>query len=635
MDNKKKIALVSLFSVLVLGSGGVAAWMVTHPSGTERAKELSVSKKTESSSNVEFIESSDEDSETDSDEKTSSSDGKDKKDSKDKNDKKSDKKDKKDKKDEKGDKKDTNSISDSRIANKKEDGSNPISPITQVLDLVSNKKEETKSAKGANSINKASEQDEEVKRLAELEAKRNANKVLENQASKIVDNTITVPSPVTPVEEPVVPFVPETPKPVETPTPTPEPAPVVPTPAPTVPEVTQPTPETPKVETPTTPTVPAPTPAPTVPEVKEEQNVVAEIHTQAELDLYLKRTGKDFAGDVVTFLPSENLTFPKNTYKISEGKAVWNFPANPTGADIDLNDSTFQIQNGTSFEWNTSGNHGKDTNYLEIKNATINGSVTETTEDSGEVKPTYGPHQGNFISTNVHSSKVTYSNLTINNAQPSNSHLFNVIGSHNLRFNQLTLTGYGGEELTPANLEKRYKANLNTVRSEAIYFAPATEGQFTKTGIFEKEEFDASRSYSVAVTDVTLSDYSGFTGHDLATGNTTNKVVRNYSASLGSSYQGDVGKSYEYIGFNNITFKNPLTYVDTKKESVIRAYPIHFTSVKETDNISANGVTYIGKNIVDGTNSGIVVDYTVGWTRLNFNNLPPTIPTTTATNSDK
>ena len=75
--------------------------------------------------------------------------------------------------------------------------------------------------------------------------------------------------------------------------------------------------------------------------------------------------------------------------------------------------------------------------------------------------------------------------------------------------------------------------------------------------------------------------------------------------------------------------------MDTKKESVIRAYPIHFTSVKETDNISANGVTYIGKNIVDGTNSGIVLDYTVGWTRLNFNNLPPTIPTTTATNSDK
>lgn len=612
MDNKKKIALVSLFSVLVLGGGGVAAWMVTHPSGTERAKELSVSKKTESSSNVEFIESSEEDSETDSDEKTSSSESKDKKDSKDKTDKKSDKKDKKDKKDEKGDKKDTNSISESRIANKKEDGSNPIAPITQVLDLVSNKKEDNKSAKGANSINKNNEQDEEVKRLAELEAKRNANKVLENQASKIVDNTITVPSPVTPVEEPVVP-----------------------TPAPTVPEVTQPTPETPKVETPPAPIVPAPTPAPTVPEVKEEQNVVTEIHTQAELDLYLKRTGKDFAGDVVTFLPIENLTFPKDTYKISEGKAVWNFPANPTGADIDLNGSTFQIQNGTSFEWNTSGNHGKDTDYLEIKNATINGSVMETTEESGEVKPTYGPHQGNFISTNVHSSKVTYSNLTINNAQPSNSHLFNVIGSHNLRFNQLTLAGFGGEELTPANLEKRYKANPNTVRSEAIYFAPATEGQFIKTGIFEKEEFDASRSYSVAVSDVTLSDYSGFTGHDLATGNTTNKVVRNYSASLGSSYQGDVGKSYEYIGFNNITFKNPLTYVDTKKESAIRAYPIHFTSVKETDNISANGVTYLGKNIVDGTNSGIVVDYTVGWTRLNFNNLPPTIPTTTATNSDK
>lgn len=627
MDNKKKIALVSLFSVLVLGGGGVAAWMVTHPSGTEKAKELSVSKKTESSSNVEFIESSDEDSETDSDEKTSSSDGKEKKDKNDKNDKKSDKKDKKDKKD-------TNSISDSRIANKKEDGSNPIAPITQVLDLVSNKKEDNKSTKGANSINKNNEQDEEVKRLAELEAKRNANKVLENQASKIVDNTITVPSPVTPVEEPVVPFVPETPKPVETPTPTPEPAPVVPTPAPTIPEVTQPTPETPKVETPTT-TVPAPTPAPTVPEVKEEQNVVTEIHTQAELDLYLKRTGKDFAGDVVTFLPSENLTFSKDTYKISEGKAVWNFPANPTGADIDLNGSTFQIQNGTSFEWNTSGNHGKDTDYLEIKNATINGSVTETTEESGEVKPTYGPHQGNFISTNVHSSKVTYSNLTINNAQPSNSHLFNVIGSHNLRFNQLTLAGFGGEELTPANLEKRYKANPNTVRSEAIYFAPTTEGQFIKTGIFEKEEFDASRSYSVSVSDVTLSDYSGFTGHDLATGNTTNKVVRNYSASLGSSYQGDVGKSYEYIGFNNITFKNPLTYVDTKKESAIQAYPIHFTSVKETDNISANGVTYLGKNIVDGTNSGIVLDYTVGWTRLNFNNLPPTIPTTTATNSDK
>lgn len=627
MDNKKKIALVSLFSVLVLGGGGVAAWMVTHPSsGTERAKELSVSKKTNSSSNVEFIESSDEDSETDSDEKTSSSEGKDKKDSKDKTDKKSDKKDKKDKKDEKGDKKDTNSISDSRIANKKEDGSNPIAPITQVLDLVSNKKEDNKSAKGANSITKNSEQDEEVKRLAELEARRNANKVIENQASKIVDNTITVPSPVTPVEEPIVPIVPEAPKPVEPILPTPEPTPVVPTPAPTVPEVTQLTPETPKVETPT---------IPTVPEVKEEQNVVAEIHTQAELDLYLKRTGKDFAGDVVTFLPSENLTFPKDTYKISEGKAVWNFPANPTGADIDLNGSTFQIQNGTSFEWNTSGNHGKDTDYLEIKNATINGSVTETTEESGEVKPTYGPHQGNFISTNVHSSKVTYSNLTINNAQPSNSHLFNVIGSHNLRFNQLTLAGFGGDELTPANLEKRYKANPNTVRSEAIYFAPATEGQFTKTGIFEKEEFDASRSYSVSVSDVTLSDYSGFTGHDLATGNTTNKVVRNYSASLGSSYQGGIGKSYEYIGFNNITFKNPLTYVDVKKENVVQAYPIHFTSTKETDNISANGVTYLGKNIVDGTNSGIVVDYTVGWTRLNFNNLPPTIPTTTTTNSDK
>ena len=48
---------------------------------------------------------------------------------------------------------------------------------------------------------------------------------------------------------------------------------------------------------------------------KEEQNVTATIRTQEDLNSYLKKTGRDLTGDTVNFLLSEDVKFPKETYK--------------------------------------------------------------------------------------------------------------------------------------------------------------------------------------------------------------------------------------------------------------------------------------------------------------------------------
>ena len=88
-NNKKKIAVITLFSALVLGGAGVTAWMVTKSSNNQATPaHISTTDKTKAS-NVELVETESFDSENKDSEKN-----KDKKDDKDKKDEKDKDKDK-------------------------------------------------------------------------------------------------------------------------------------------------------------------------------------------------------------------------------------------------------------------------------------------------------------------------------------------------------------------------------------------------------------------------------------------------------------------------------------------------------------------------------------------------------------
>ena len=118
---------------------------------------------------------------------------------------------------------------------------------------------------------------------------------------------------------------------------------------------------------------------------KEEQNVTATIRTQEDLNSYLKKTGRDLTGDTVNFLLSEDVKFPKETYKIL-GKTTFNFPANPEGHTLDFNGSSFLVGTKSIFRFDATGKHGKDDSYyLTIKNFVFYGSIEVETYKYGNI----------------------------------------------------------------------------------------------------------------------------------------------------------------------------------------------------------------------------------------------------------
>ena len=644
--NKKKIAVITLFSALVLGGVSATAYLMTKPSsGGDRPQHLTATDSSKGS-DVEFVESSDDNNATSKDkEKTSSSSSSE--------DKKETASSSSSQANNSNRREGATPIDSSRVANTREEGANSIAPITQVRDIINRAASSNRSiSTGSNSITapekKSKEQEDEARRLAEIEARRKPK----------TDNTNTIPTspaiptvPTLPIT-PVIPIVPSIPPVIPVPTP----APVTPEPVeeekpaetkPVEPETpTKPVEERPseikpsEIETPTKPvetkpveekpteTKPAETkpaevkpedkkpeekpvdkPSETKPEdkkpietkpvdekptdtAKEEQNVTATIRTQEDLNSYLKKTGRDLTGDTVNFLLSEDVKFPKETYKIL-GKTTFNFPANPEGHTLDFDGSSFLVGTKSIFRFDATGKHGKDdSDYLTIKNFVVYGSIEEDTDKDGNIiikslNKDIFEGDGRFSARIAKASNMKFENATFNNAHGAGSHLFDVAGSDHIVFEKITAAGFGGKDLSEEEVERRFNKDPHSVYSEAIQidsFLPTAYGHISnlKNSILSNLEVDNKPSSDITITGSTFTSYVGFTGQDIADGNTAKPIVRNFGATVGSHTEGS--DKYKNITITNNKFENTIGFAsqngDKDWESRL-AYPIHLKGVPE------------------------------------------------------
>ena len=644
--NKKKIAVITLFSALVLGGVSATAYLMTKPSsGGDRPQHLTATDSSKGS-DVEFVESSDDNNATSKDkEKTSSSSSSE--------DKKETASSSSSQANNSNRREGATPIDSSRVANTREEGANSIAPITQVRDIINRAASSNRSiSTGSNSITapekKSKEQEDEARRLAEIEARRKPK----------TDNTNTIPTspaiptvPTLPIT-PVIPIVPSIPPVIPVPTP----APVTPEPVeeekpaetkPVEPETpTKPVEERPseikpsEIETPTKPvetkpveekpteTKPAETkpaevkpedkkpeekpvdkPSETKPEdkkpietkpvdekptdtAKEEQNVTATIRTQEDLNSYLKKTGRDLTGDTVNFLLSEDVKFPKETYKIL-GKTTFNFPANPEGHTLDFDGSSFLVGTKSIFRFDATGKHGKDdSDYLTIKNFVVYGSIEEDTDKDGNIiikslNKDIFEGDGRFSARIAKASNMKFENATFNNAHGAGSHLFDVAGSDHIVFEKITAAGFGGKDLSEEEVERRFNKDPHPVYSEAIQidsFLPTAYGHISnlKNSILSNLEVDNKPSSDITITGSTFTSYVGFTGQDIADGNTAKPIVRNFGATVGSHTEGS--DKYKNITITNNKFENTIGFASQNgdKDWASRlAYPIHLKGVPE------------------------------------------------------
>ena len=648
--NKKKIAVITLFSALVLGGVSATAYLMTRPSTNNDRPQHLTATDSSNGSEVEFVESSDDGSATSKDkekskEKTSSSSSSD--------DKKETASSSSSQANNSNRREGATPIDSSRVANTREEGANSIAPITQVRDIINRATSSNRSiSTGSNSITasekKSKEQEEEARRLAEIEARRKPK----------TDNTNTIPTspaiptvPTLPIA-PVIPIVPSVPPVIPIPTP----APIVPSPVeeekpaetkpaepetptkpveerpseikpsdienPTKPVETKPVEEKP-TETKPTETKPTETkpedkkpeekpvdkPAETKPEdkkpietkpveekptdtAKEEQNVTATIRTQEDLNSYLKKTGRDLTGDTINFLLSEDVKFPKETYKIL-GKTTFNFPANPEGHTLDFNGSSFLVGTKSIFRFDATGKHGKDdSDYLTIKNFVVYGSIEEETDKDGNIiikslNKDIFEGDGRFSARIAKASNMKFENATFNNAHGAGSHLFDVAGSDHIVFEKITAAGFGGKDLSEEEVERRFNKDSHSVYSEAIQidsFLPTSYGHISnlKNSILSNLEVDNKPSSDITITGSTFTSYVGFTGQDIADGNTAKPIVRNFGATVGSHTEGS--DKYKNITITNNKFENTIGFGSQNgdKDWASRlAYPIHLKGIPE------------------------------------------------------
>ena len=667
--NKKKIAVITLFSALVLGGVSATAYLMTKPSSTNDRPQHLTTTDSSNGSNVEFVESSDDSS------STSKEKGKDK--DKEKTSSSSSSEDKKDNTSSSSSqgnhsnrREGATPIDSSRVANSREEGANSIAPITQVRDIINRAASSNRPAStGSNSITApektSKEQEDEARRLAEIEARRKPK----------TDNTNTIPtSPAIPTVPtlPIAPVIPIVPS-VTPIIPIPTPAPVTPAPVeeekpaetkPAEPETpTKPVEERPseikpsEIETPTKPaetkpseekpaetkpveTKPAETkpeekkptevkpedkkPAETKPEdkkptdtkpaeekptetTKEEQNVTATIRTQEDLNSYLKKTGRDLTGDTVNFLLSEDVKFPKETYKIL-GKTTFNFPANPEGHTLDFNGSSFLVGTKSILRFDATGKHGKDdSDYLTIKNFIVYGSIEEETGKDGNViikslNKDIFEGDGRFSARIAKASNMKFENATFNNAHGAGSHLFDVAGSDHIVFDKITAAGYGGKDLSEEEVERRFNKDSHVVYSEAIQIDSFLAGAYghvynLRNSILSGLEVDDKPSSDITITNSTFTSYVGFTGQDIADGNTAKPIVRNYGATIGSHTEGS--DKYKNITITNNKFENTIGFGNQDGDAnwaSRMAYPIHLRGIPEDlSTIKVEGNTFNDK----------------------------------------
>ena len=125
---------------------------------------------------------------------------------------------------------------------------------------------------------------------------------------------------------------------------------------------------------------------------------------------------------------------------------------------------------------------------------------------------------------------------------------------------------------------------IHTLSIQIDSFLPTSYGHISnlKNSILSNLEVDNKPSSDITITGSTFTSYVGFTGQDIADGNTAKPIVRNFGATVGSHTEGS--DKYKNITITNNKFENTIGFGSQNgdKDWASRlAYPIHLKGIPE------------------------------------------------------
>lgn len=359
----------------------------------------------------------------------------------------------------------------------------------------------------------------------------------------------------------------------------------------------------------------------------DKQSIIRTIHTQEELNAYLEETGSDLGGDKIAFELSESIVFPKKTFKIQNSETVWSFKGTGKPVTIDFGGSVFLQGVGGDFFWLGTGEHGDASNHTVIKNGTFYGTTTTETSKEGRIldqarspekhESIFGGSRhglGMFMGQFLKASFLSFQDLVFNNVHHEDGHVFDLSGAKHVTFYNNTFAGYGGRTFTDDEIRKRFSMNHHFLYSEAIQIDSAIKGTFgnfnPKGTILENVPFDGTPSSFLRFEKNSFTTYEGLDAEGLINNDESRKVVRNYSAGLGSHTRGT--GEYKNIIIKDNVFTNTINFKNNNHEERHLMYPIHFEGVSDLtkNKIFISGNVFQG--ILDNSDSGKLIKGRLG-----------------------
>lgn len=389
------------------------------------------------------------------------------------------------------------------------------------------------------------------------------------------------------------------------------------------------------------------------------------IYTQADLEAYLAQTGTDLTGDNIWFYNTEDIVFPKGTYVVDNGYFDFYLPS-ATG-NIDFNGSTLLIGNGV-----VTGRATGDQNDRTVSNLTVYGTtgIDESfVYGDNYINPYTGTTKsGAFYTALYHTSNLNFENLTFNNAQHRDSHIFDVMGSDNISFDNIAVRGSAlPTDLSQEYLYSLFKAHGHSVYSEAIQIDSAIKGAAgvavgadgdSYSGFFDGskawadiwkgDSYDGVSSSNISITNSEFTSYQGLTG--LALINGTDQTVSKYGSGIGSHTVGNTG--YQGIVIDNVVMEGtvaidgvsnnelaPIKFLNSsyyqsgasQDETVSKVDYIANDNVRDTTDISVTNVQYINTKTSDYYNPSGEDTATSVWRAYYDNDDDPTNNAVTST----
>ena len=331
------------------------------------------------------------------------------------------------------------------------------------------------------------------------------------------------------------------------------------------------------------------------------ENVVVHIKNQTDLNNYLNNTGHNLLGDKVYFENTSDISFPEgevyylnaNSSDIAKNNlfTYWYLTASSKG-NINFNSSVFLVGEKTSLFFHATGDHLSNDNKQVISNGIFYGTVSNQINENGTITS----NRGNFNADLIKASNIKFKNLTFNNIQDVNNHIFDVMGCNNIIFDNITSRGYFGdyapEQLIPAYNYSNHSLYAEVIQIDcAIHMASGiSDLDEDEIDIFSESMNDGTASTDITITNSYFGPYNGATGQSIINKENTT-VIKPYGSTIGSHTGYTNG--YSNIRVTNSSFVNTIYVNDS--EMTKSMYPIHIQTENPNNVMAVENNTFINQ----------------------------------------